>query len=84
MRRPDYSIKAYYRLNFFALLLSMAIGALLISNPFYGAGVYLLADVVKACWIFHLSPLMYRFRRRWIGKLTIVLIILGGSISVPL
>ena len=80
MRRPDYSIKAYYRLNFFALLLSMAIGALLISNPFYGAGVYLLADVVKACWIFHLSPLMYRFRRRWIGKLTIVLIILGGLV----
>ena len=78
MLRPDHSIKAYYRLNFFALLLSMALGALLISNPVYGAAVYLLADIVKACWIFHLSPLMYRFRNKLTGKISIVLIVLGG------
>ena len=78
MLRPDHSIKAYYRLNFFALLLSMAFGAFLISNPVYGAAVYLLADIVKACFIFHLSPLMYKFRNKLTGKISIVLIVLGG------
>ena len=48
---PKYSwnlLNGLYRIDFLNLLLCMAVGHIVIGNPFFGATVYLFADIIKA------------------------------------
>lgn len=67
-----------YRLDFYALLMCMALGGIIIGNPFFGAAVYLFADIVKAYFLCNLSSLMFRTERRYVKDMLTALMFAGG------
>ena len=48
-----------YRIDFFNLLLCMAVAHIIIGNPFFGATVYLFADIIKAYYLCNLAKLRH-------------------------
>lgn len=78
MKASDSLRTGLYRLNFFELLLSMAISHIIIDNPFFGAAAYLFADIVKSSILCN----MMAFRRPDVGpyvsKLFVTLLAIVG------
>ena len=71
-----------YRINYFALLLCMALGHMLIGNPFYAASVFLFADMVLSCMLGNIAKLVHRQRHRYLFDILSCLVIAGGLVLV--
>ena len=71
-----------YRINFFALLLCMALGSMLNGNPFYAASVFLFADMVLSCMLGNIAKLVHRQRHRYLFDILSCLVIAGGLVLV--
>ncbi len=67
-----------YKIDFFALLLCMAVAHILIGNPFFGATVYLFADIVKAYYLCNLARLRHRGGAQYFSALALALVFIGG------
>ena len=55
-----------YRIDFFELVLCMALGQLLIGNPFYAAAVFLFADMLQSCLLGNIATLVHQDRHRYL------------------
>ena len=71
-----------YRINYFALLLCMALGHMLIGNPFYAASVFLFADMVLSCMLGNIAKLVHGQRHRYLFDILSCLVIAGGLVLV--
>ena len=71
-----------YRINFFALLLCMALGSMLNGNPFYAASVFLFADMVLSCMLGNIAKLVHRQKHRYLFDILSCLVIAGGLVLV--
>ena len=71
-----------YRINYFALLLCMALGSMLNGNPFYAASVFLFADMVLSCMLGNIAKLVHRQRHRYLFDILSCLVIAGGLVLV--
>ena len=71
-----------YRINYFALLLCMALGHMLIGNPFYAASVFLFADMVLSCMLGNIAKLVHRQKHRYLFDILSCLVIAGGLVLV--
>ena len=71
-----------YRINFFDLLLCMALGSMLNGNPFYAASVFLFADMVLSCMLGNIAKLVHRQRHRYLFDILSCLVIAGGLVLV--
>lgn len=67
-----------YRIDFFNLLLCMAVGHIIVGNPFFGATVYLFADIIKAYYLCNLAKLRHAGGEHYLSDLVIALIFLVG------
>jgi len=67
-----------YKIDFFALLLCMAVAHAVIGNPFFGAAVYLFADIVKAFFLCNLAKLRHRDGANYFSTLLLALVFIGG------
>ena len=78
---PKYSwnlLNGLYRIDFFNLLLCMAVGHIIIGNPFFGATVYLFADIIKAYYLCNLAKLRHAGGEHYLSDLVVALIFLIG------
>ena len=71
-----------YRINYFALLLCMALGSMLNGNPFYAASVFLFADMVLSCMLGNIAKLVHRQKHRYLFDILSCLVIAGGLVLV--
>jgi hypothetical protein len=79
MDRPgSYPEGSVYKIDFFALLLCMAVAHAIIGNPFFGASVYLFADIVKAFFLCNLARLRHRDGANYFSSLVLALVFIGG------
>ena len=67
-----------YRIDFFNLLLCMAAAHIIIGNPFFGATVYLFADIIKAYYLCNLAKLRHAGGEHYLSELSVALIFLVG------
>lgn len=67
-----------YRIDFFNLLLCMAVAHIVIGNPFFGATVYLFADIIKAYYLCNLAKLRHAGGEHYLSDLLIYLIFMVG------
>lgn len=67
-----------YRLDFFELLLCMAAGQIIIGNPFYGAAVYLFADIVKAYILCNISRIRHSNGAHYVSRFLLMSVCLAG------
>ncbi len=67
-----------YRIDFFSLLLCMAAAHAVIGNPFFGAAVYLFADIVKAFYLCNLAKLRHRGGAHYFSVFLLSLVFIGG------
>ncbi len=72
------SLTGLYRIDFFNLLLCMAVAHIIIGNPFFGATVYLFADIIKAYYLCNLAKLRHAGGEHYLSDLVISLIFLIG------
>ncbi len=72
---PEGSI---YRVDYFSLLLCMAVAHLVIGNPFFGAAVYLFANIIKAFFLCNLAGLRHRGGNHYFSRLLMSLVAVGG------
>ena len=71
-----------YRIDFFELVLCMALGQLLIGNPFYAAAVFLFADMLQSCLLGNIAKLVHQDRHRYLFDILFCLVIAGGLVLV--
>ena len=71
-------LNGLYRIDFFNLLLCMAVGHIIIGNPFFGATVYLFADIIKAYYLCNLAKLRHAGGEHYLSDLVVALIFLIG------
>lgn len=67
-----------YRIDFISLLLCMAVSHIIIGNPFFGAAVYLFADIIKAYYLCNLAKLRKRDGDHFLSDLLLALVFIGG------
>ena len=60
------------------LLLCIAVSHILVQNPFYGAGVFLFASIIKAYYLGDLSKLRKGNGEPYLSKLLLALVFLAG------
>ncbi len=77
-KETHYPEGSIYRIDYFALLLCMAVAHLVIGNPFFGAAVYLFANIVKAFLLCNLARLRHRGGNHYFSSLLMALVALGG------
>jgi len=75
IRYPEGSI---YRIDYFALLLCMAVAHLVIGNPFFGAAVYLFSNIIKAFLLCNLARLRHRGGNHYFSSLLMALVAVCG------
>ena len=78
---PRYSwnlLTGLYRLDFFNLLLCMAVGHVIVGNPFFGATVYLFADIIKAYYLCNLGKLRHAGGDHYLSDLAMAVIFMIG------
>ncbi len=79
MEKPThYPEGSIYRIDYFALLLCMAVAHLVIGNPFFGAAVYLFANIVKAFFLCNLAQLRHRGGNHYFSSLLMALVTICG------
>lgn len=66
------------RVDFFALLLCMAVAHISIGNPYYGATIYLFTDIIKSYFLCDLSRLRHPDGEHYLSKLLLALVFIGG------
>lgn len=66
------------KFDFFSLLLCMAVGHILIRNPFYGAAVYLLADTIKTLTLVNISRIKHADGNNYISDTVIAVVFIAG------
>ncbi len=71
-------MKGVYRLDFFNLLLCMAAGQIIIGNPFFGATVYLFADIIKAYYLCNLARLRNSEGEHFLSNVLIAIVFTAG------
>ena len=84
---PKYSwnlLNGLYRIDFLNLLLCMAVGHIIIGNPFFGATVYLFADIIKAYYLCNLAKLRHAGGEHYLSDLVVALIFLGWGAEFQL
>lgn len=74
----QYRGESLYRLDFLALLSSMAVSHILIGNPFFGASVYLFADIVKAYYFCNIGKLRRSGGEHYLSRVLLSLVFIGG------
>ncbi len=67
-----------YRIDFFSLLLSMAAAHIVIGNPFFGATVYLFADIIKALFLCNIVKFRHHGGGQYISNFVKALVFTGG------
>ena len=78
---PKYSwnlLNGLYRIDFFNLLLCMAVGHIIIGNPFFGATVYLFADIIKAYYLCNFAKLRHAGGEHYLSNLVMAIIFMTG------
>ncbi len=81
------SDRSLYSLDFFSLLLCMAVGHVIVGDPFLGAAVFLFADIMKALVFRNLSSFRHSDCARYFSRVTLSLVLLAGilvSFAYPL
>lgn len=66
------------RVDFFALLLCMAVAHVSIGNPYYGATIYLFTDIIKSYFLCDISRLRHPDGEHYLSKLLLALVFIGG------
>lgn len=82
MKRAPVPAVGFNRFEYFTLLLCMAVGHAIVGNPFYGAAVYLFADIVKTFLLCNPSKIRHANGEHYFSKLLIALVaVLGLSVA---